>query len=74
MPGHRQGVSERGSLFDDNRFLHAIGAGGHALSEKAPLSCPHSLVSVRLRSFKQLIGGLGDANNKQCDSDEVKAK
>lgn len=37
-------------------------------------SCPHSLLSVRLRSFKQLIGGLGDANNKQCDSDEVKAK
>lgn len=68
-------------MFDDNRFLH----GGkekkmffellpRARSEKAPLSCPHSLVSVRLRSFKQLIGGLGDANNKQCDSDEVKAK
>lgn len=37
-------------------------------------SCPHSLLSVHLRSFKQLIGGLGDANNKQCDSDEVKAK
>uniref|UniRef100_A0A3B4TRW3 cGMP-dependent protein kinase n=1 Tax=Seriola dumerili TaxID=41447 RepID=A0A3B4TRW3_SERDU len=27
-----------------------------------------------LRSFKQLIGGLDDVNNKQYDSDEVKAK
>lgn len=60
-------------MFDDNRFLHG-GKKKKKRSEKAPLSCPHSLVSVRLRSFKQLIGGLGDANNKQCDSDEVKAK
>lgn len=52
-------------MFDDNRFSH----GGR---EKKIFF--HWLVSVRLRSFKQLIGGLGDANNKQCDSDEVKAK
>uniref|UniRef100_A0A671W648 cGMP-dependent protein kinase n=1 Tax=Sparus aurata TaxID=8175 RepID=A0A671W648_SPAAU len=38
------------------------------------LVCSAAHLHIFPRSFKQLIGGLDDVNNKQYDSDEVKAK
>lgn len=38
------------------------------------LVCSLTHFYILPRSFKQLIGGLDDVNNKQYDSDEVKAK
>lgn len=60
--------SERGSLFQPLTAFYTV-----AKFLGKGISMP-SLIYVFPRSFKQLIGGLGDVNNKQCDSDEVKAK
>lgn len=79
MPGHRQRVREALCLsitaFPRQQFFeHILYTRSLKGASFMPFVTFFFFVSVCLRSFKQLIGGLGDVNNAQCDSDEVKAK
>ena len=71
--------SQWGSLLTMNISFHTPGqsVAHFALLSKdifVLLVCSAAHLHIFPRSFKQLIGGLDDVNNKQYDSDEVKAK
>lgn len=65
--------SERGSLFSSFTINVSFNTDVKvlALHSEGVFVLP---VCSRPRSFKQLIGGLDDVKNKQCESNEVKAK
>lgn len=71
--------SQWGSLLTMNISFYTLGQSVahfalHCKDIFVLLVCSATHLHIFPRSFKQLIGGLDDVNNKQYDSDEVKAK
>uniref|UniRef100_A0A667XUW1 cGMP-dependent protein kinase n=1 Tax=Myripristis murdjan TaxID=586833 RepID=A0A667XUW1_9TELE len=71
-------VAQQKSASEEPVFLNTLSKGDWFGEQSAFQGSFVSLVSLCmhlcLRSFKQLIGGLEEVNNKQYDNDELKAK